>query len=143
MITLPDIPQTVNLKCNQANVYDLNYIINAINKIRTDNGLEELTADERLSTSAHNKANDMKARNYWSHTDPDGKKPWKLIKDAGYRYTDAGENMAKDLDNLNSVEKWIASPSHLKNILDPKFKNVGLGEVDNFKVMHFGAEKKK
>jgi len=140
---LSDIPkEKANLKCYQGNTFDINYIINTINRVRKDNGLPELTQDQRLNESSKSKADDMVNRNYWSHVDPDGKMSWDLIKNAGYKFKDAGENMAKDFDNVNSVEKWLDSQKHLNNILDKKFKNVGLGESGNFKVMHFGLEKK-
>lgn len=130
-----------NLKSYIGSEYELNYIIKVINKIRKENNLPELKINTKLNDSASKKAQDMVDRNYWSHKDPDGKMSWDLIKNSGYKYKKAGEDMAMDLDNINSVEKWVASPTHLENILDPDFKEVGLGNVGKYKVLHFGLSK--
>jgi uncharacterized protein YkwD len=143
-MNLPPITQeqTANLKCYNGGEYDLNYVVNTINKVRKDNNMPELIPDERLNTSATQKARDMVNRNYWSHTDPDGKMAWDLIKKAGFSYSKAGENLASVYDNVDSVEAWMRSPDHLENILDPDFTHVGYAKVGPIKVMHFGTEAK-
>lgn len=133
---------TANLKCYSGNETDLNYVVNTINKIRKDNGLKPLKQDNRLNMSSFLKAKDMYERKYWSHSDPEGKMAWDLIKKNGFNYKKAGENLAKVFNNVSSVEEWSKSPSHLKNILNSDFESVGYSKVGDIKVMHFGKEKK-
>lgn len=137
---MADITKTANLKSYIGNGNDLNYIINTINKIRKDNGLKELISNYNLNNSARKKAEDMVDRNYWSHADPDGNMSWNLIKNAGYNYSNAGENLAKDYDNVGAIEAWLASPSHLENILSPYFNDIGYSNYKNIKVNHFGKK---
>ena len=137
---MEDIIKSSNLKSYVGNGNDLNYIVNTINKIRKDNGLEELVSNYNLNTSAREKAEDMVNRDYWSHADPDGNMAWNLIKNAGYNYQKAGENLAKDYDNIGAIEAWLASPSHLENILSPYFSDIGYGNYGNIKVNHFGKK---
>ncbi len=96
------------------------------NKVRGENGLPALTLDNRLSQAASNKADNMFAQNYWAHNSPDGKTPWLFIKNSGYNYVYAGENLARGFNNTEDVLKaWMASPSHRENILSQNYKDIG------------------
>ena len=112
----------------------------AINKIRKDNGLKPLTEDVRLNHSAFDKANDMLNKNYWSHIDPQGKPIWEKMKQEGYDYQYAGENLANKYDNKGSVDAWMKSEFHKKNILNSHYANMGVGRAGDFTVVHFGKE---
>ena len=58
----------------------------------------------------------------------DGKNPFQRLKDAGYTYFFAGENVAAGLDELDEVMKgWMESEPHRKNILSEKFTEIGVG----------------
>jgi uncharacterized protein YkwD len=58
----------------------------------------------------------------------DGKTPFQRLKEAGYRYAVAGENVAKGSDDLPAVmAAWMASPGHRKNILEPKYREIAIG----------------
>lgn len=102
----------------------------AINVERQKAGLNPLEFNESLNGAAFEKANDEAIRQYFAHVDPDGNKVWPLIAQHGYTYKDAGENLAVDFVSLSAMTKaWMASPSHKKNILDPRFKDIGVGIV--------------
>src|SRR5437870_10563493 len=48
----------------------------------------------------------------------DGKNPFQRLKDAGYKYFFAGENVAAGLDELDEVMKgWMESEPHRNDIL--------------------------
>jgi len=58
----------------------------------------------------------------------DDKNPFQRIKEAGYKYAFAGENVAAGLDDLEVVVKgWMDSEPHRKNILATQFTEIGLG----------------
>jgi uncharacterized protein YkwD len=58
----------------------------------------------------------------------DGKTPYQRIKEAGYRYRYAGENVANgDADMEDIMKAWMASPKHRDNILKREYTEVGLG----------------
>jgi uncharacterized protein YkwD len=61
----------------------------------------------------------------------DGKNPFQRLKEAKYRYEDAGENVGFGLNvTLPEVmEGWMNSPLHRKNILDKSFTEIGFGAV--------------
>ncbi len=101
------------------------------NQGRQAAGLPPLTLSEDLSRAATEKAKDMFAKNYWAHVGPDGETPWDFILGAGYRYTVAGENLAKNFSTSRGVvDAWMASASHRENILKTSYRDIGFGVVN-------------
>lgn len=118
------------------------------NARRKDAGLTTLVLNEKLSEAAAGKARDMFAKNYWAHTSPDGKLPWDFITGAGYKYTVAGENLAKNFnDSTGVVTAWMSSSSHRDNMMKPSYRDIGFavvngtinGEETTLVVQMFGA----
>lgn len=90
------------------------------------NGLKPLKLNTELSHAAELKAKDMLAKNYWAHVSPDGTTPWVFIKEAGYTYMYAGENLARGYDTSASVvDAWMHSPTHRDNLLSPHYTDIG------------------
>ena len=104
-------------------------------------GLPLFKVDERLNRSAKAKCDDMEKKGYWGHKSPDGITPWYWIKKEGYIYQRAGENLATDWwSNVEVMKAWMNSKTHKKNILNPVFLDIGVGECgENTKVVHFGT----
>lgn len=118
------------------------------NAQRTGAGLAPLTLNSELSGAAAAKAADMFAKGYWAHNSPTGTTPWYWITNAGYQYTVAGENLAKNFsDSQSVVNAWMASPTHRANMIKPSYKDVGFavvngtlnGEETTLVVQMFGA----
>lgn len=106
-------------------------VVRLTNEKRAASGLAPLTLNQTLSSAAYTKGRDMIDRDYWAHIAPDGTQPWKFFNDFGYRYKYAGENLARDFSSANAaVEAWMGSPTHRENILNPKYKEIGIGVVE-------------
>jgi hypothetical protein len=123
-------------------------VIDQTNLMRTKSGLPSLRYNPLLAQSAIAKANDMFQNNYWAHNSPSGKNPWSFFKESGYQYSVAGENLAKDFYDTDSMLKaWMKSPTHRANIIHAKYKEIGVGVVNGvlggvkttLVVQHFGA----
>ncbi|MEK7518222.1 MAG: CAP domain-containing protein [Patescibacteria group bacterium] len=113
-----------------ANNINVDYLLVLTNKERTNNGVSSLTINASLSQAAARKAEDMFAKDYWAHNSPDGKTPWVFIKDAGYNYVYAGENLARGFSTSEDVvAAWLASPTHKANMLSSNYKDVGFAVV--------------
>lgn len=107
-------------------------IVLIINKKRLENGLPELTVNQSLSLAAQQKAADMIAKNYWAHTSPDGITPWHFFKNVNYHYLYAGENLARDFIDSDSVVKaWLNSPTHRDNLLSGRYRETGVAVVND------------
>lgn len=106
-------------------------IIELTNAERAKVGLSPLQENKLLSEAARQKAADMFAFNYWSHISPTGKTPWVFFTDVGYKYQYAGENLARDFRDPESVTTaWMNSPSHKENIVNSKYQEIGVAVVD-------------
>ena len=116
-------------------------LLQATNVQRTQNGSSNLQINSNLSAAAQAKANDMIARNYWSHTTPDGQQPWIFMDNAGYKYQKAGENLAYGFATSDdTVVGWMNSTTHRDNMLDGAFTEVGFGYANGAKYNSSGEE---
>jgi hypothetical protein len=103
-------------------------LLKSTNAARAANGVAPLKLNSKLDASAQAKANDMVARDYWSHNTPNGDPPWVFIEAQGYTYQKLGENLATGFNNEQAtIDGWMASPSHRDNLLDSAFIDVGFG----------------
>lgn len=106
-------------------------ILNLTNNSRAEAGAPALKFNDKLNQAALLKARDMIADNYFAHTAPDGTKPWEFLKQAGYSYSAAGENLAMDFTEAASVHAaFMNSASHKKNIMNEKYTEMGIAVID-------------
>ncbi|MCL5008959.1 MAG: CAP domain-containing protein [Patescibacteria group bacterium] len=103
-------------------------IISLTNASRQTFGLKALAENGKLDAAAQAKAADMLQNQYFAHTSPQGKTPWNFIHAADYGYLVAGENLAVNFTNAESVEQaWMNSPSHKANLLNKNYTEIGIG----------------
>ncbi|WP_266083350.1 CAP domain-containing protein [Haladaptatus caseinilyticus] len=106
-----------------------------INAIRTDRGLQTLAYSKTLEQVADYHSQDMIDENYFAHTAPDGE----TVGDRYDRYDTScqtwGENIlynyASNKSPANaaerSVEQWMESDGHRRNILSEMWAIEGIG----------------
>ncbi len=110
---------------------DIKRVIDLTNAERVKKGLGAVTENEALNRAAKLKAQNMFEENYWAHFAPSGKSPWDFITGSGYRFTYAGENLAKNFYNSDDVVvAWMNSPSHRNNLLNEHYKDIGVAVVN-------------
>ncbi|MFH8976955.1 CAP domain-containing protein [Streptomyces sp. NPDC017890] len=103
-------------------------VVDLTNRERAGAGLPALGVDARLTLAAQAHSADMVARDFYSHTDPDGGKPWDRAAAAGATRRTVGENIAcGQRSPADVVEGWMNSPGHRANILKPDFTHIGVG----------------
>jgi len=102
-----------------------------------------LKVNTKLSGVAEKKAEDMRDRNYFSHTSPTYGSPFDMMKQFGISYSSAGENIAKGQRTPADVMNgWMNSPGHKANILNSSYTEIGVGYVTDsngttYWVQHF------
>lgn len=110
---------------------DTKKVIELTNIERAKKGLGVVSENESLNKAAYLKGQNMFAENYWAHFAPSGKSPWDFIQGAGYHFTYAGENLAKNFYNSDDVVvAWMNSPSHRDNLLNANYKDIGVAVVN-------------
>lgn len=144
----PSPPTSVNIS-NNSSAEVLAYATNtsraslltATNRERASYGAGALSIHSSLNTAAQNKANDMSARNYWSHQTPEGQDPWIFITNTGYQYLMAGENLAYGFDSSDlTVTGWMNSPSHKANLINNNYTEVGFGMANSANYQNTGPQ---
>lgn len=101
------------------------------NQKRVENHVGTLVLNDKLSSAALRKSENMFAEQYWAHTSPKGEDPWGFITSSGYNYLYAGENLARDFaDSAGVVNAWMNSPSHRENLVNNRYRDVGFAVVN-------------
>jgi uncharacterized protein YkwD len=99
-----------------------------VNLERRRLGLNELQMDLRLNDVAHRHARDMYERNYFDHDSPEGRSVFDRLVEAKARFMSAGENIAWGQRSAQEVmDAWMDSPGHRANILQPRYRRIGVG----------------
>lgn len=124
----------------QPNAQDLDRIRAAVlclvNQERAAHGESELRADEHLQQAAQAHTESMVSGNYFEHVGPAGETPVARMRASGYIYSsqvgfEVGENLAWGTLWESSpraiVASWMASQGHRENILDPHYRDTGVG----------------
>jgi hypothetical protein len=102
-------------------------LVDMANAERAKQNLPELTENPVLDQAAYMKALDMAENGYFNHISPAGVNPWHWFDQAGYNYKYAGENLAIGfVDSSQVQDAWIASPTHKANIINNKYKEIGI-----------------
>jgi len=105
-------------------------IIKFTNYYREENDIAELNINQLLMEAAENKLNDMFQKQYFAHISPEGDDAGIILKEIGYDYLVVGENLARGYfkDSKDLVDGWMKSPDHRENILNPKFREIGVAQ---------------
>jgi uncharacterized protein YkwD len=117
-------------------------IFTLVNAERTKKGLQPLIRDARLDQTAQARADDMVARNYFSHFDPvDGHK---MINDQKPGCTGMSENIGMTNGYVNDNDTqlygsggWMNSKPHREAILRTDYTLTGVAVNGNKVVQHF------
>jgi uncharacterized protein YkwD len=115
-------------------------VVARINQIRVERGLSALTVNEELTLAAEDYACQHIEHNFYellggrsgeglSHEHPiTGEGPGGRAIQAGYLFVTLGENLAGGQTTAASVvADWMDSPGHRDNILDPRWRDMGVG----------------
>lgn len=106
-------------------------VIEATNHEREKLALTPLKLSDVLSQAAAEKAAHMFANDYWAHISPQGVTPWYFMHKYNYSYSVAGENLARDFNDTESMtQAWMDSPTHRENIVNPKYSEIGIAVVN-------------
>ncbi|WP_282424525.1 CAP domain-containing protein [Polyangium sp. 15x6] len=88
-----------------------------------------LTVHPALRAAARDHSLDMASRNYFEHVTPEGRTVEQRAKATGFS-VDAtmGENIGAGRPTaVGAVEQWMASTHHCQNIMNPKYRHIGVG----------------
>ncbi len=91
-----------------------------------------LVVSVTLSRVALAYARDMATWGYMDQTGHDGTSPPERISRSGYLWSEVGENLASGIMTPEEVVAgWVTSPEHCANLMDPLFRQAGVGFAVN------------
>jgi uncharacterized protein YkwD len=102
---------------------------------RRKRGLTALRPRRDLSIAAARHARDMVRRRYFGHVSPTGTQPANRAIAVGYsggHKTSVGENMLSHSTSITAraaIRFWLGSPSHRRDLLRRRWREVGVGVV--------------
>lgn len=103
-------------------------VISIVNQNRKKQGLEALTMDEKLMKAAQDRAKELTKS--FSHTRPNGTSCFTIFEKYKITPTASGENIAAGQRSAAAVmDSWMNSPGHKENIMNNRFKKIGVGLV--------------
>ncbi|MET0393258.1 MAG: CvpA family protein [Chitinophagaceae bacterium] len=105
-------------------------MLELVNRERVKEGLKPVVADPELALVARAHSQDMFARGYFAHENPDGRNPFDRMKAANVKFRTAGENLALAQTLEIAHNNLMNSPGHRANILNPAFGRLGIGIMD-------------
>ena len=109
-------------------------VVTYINEYRTQNGLNVLEINNELCFYSSIRVEEIKT--VWSHTRPEGSNGYDLIPQDRY----AGENLARKFQVPDKVfNAWINSPSHLANIVNVNYTQIGIAYSNGYWVTMFSS----
>jgi hypothetical protein len=110
-----------------------NALVDLTNTDRAENSLKPLAINPQLVAAAQLKASDMASRGYFSHNTPEGREPWYWLEQVGYKYSNAGENLAVNFfDSVDVENAWMNSPGHRANIVKSNYTEIGIATANGF-----------
>jgi uncharacterized protein YkwD len=111
-------------------------ILAAINAFRTSHGLVSLRRSNALDRAALAHSLQMGRKSFFAHSSANGQSFWVQIRDyyraRGYSHWVVGQNLlwsAPTVSAAAALQRWIKSPSHLKNLKTAKWRDLGISAV--------------
>jgi uncharacterized protein YkwD/uncharacterized membrane protein required for colicin V production len=101
-----------------------------LNRARTENGLEPVTLDPTIREVARAYATTMFQQGFFAHVDQSGATPFDRMRAGGVNFRAAGENLALAPTVQIAHDGLMNSPGHRANILNPRFRRIGIGVAD-------------
>lgn len=99
-----------------------------VERANANTGLQPLVLSDKLNQVAYGHSQEMALSDYFSHTGANGSSPQDRAYRAGYQYSRFGENIAAGyVTPQEVVAAWMTSQGHRANILNPNYKEMGVG----------------
>ena len=111
-------------------------VLAELNTIRRRHGLTPLKLSRPLSAAAEAHSRAMGTLGFFDHDSRDGSEFWKRVQrfysPEGYETWSVGENLLWSSGSLSAeaaLKLWMKSPGHRKNILTPRWREIGLSAL--------------
>ncbi|MDQ3067744.1 MAG: CAP domain-containing protein [Actinomycetota bacterium] len=111
-------------------------VLSELNAVRRAHGLVPLKLSRPLASAADVHSRSMGTHGFFSHDSKDGsdfsRRVMRFYESKNYRSWSVGENLlwsTTGIDARGALKLWMESPSHRKNILTARWREVGLSAL--------------
>jgi uncharacterized protein YkwD len=116
-------------------------MLKRINDVRREHSVAPVKEDAKLKQAALEHSKDMAEHDVFGHEGSDGAQLETRLKRVGFDYKVFAENVAGGLGSPEAtVDAWMESPEHRKNLLNVQVCRIGVGYVhapnDNGKITY-------
>jgi len=106
----------------------INRVLELTNAQRLQAGAVPLTLNSKLNNSAQAHSEDMALHDFFGHKGSNNSSMGDRAKASGYKFSRLGENIAAGYATPEDVvQGWMNSPGHRANILNPSYREMGIG----------------
>ena len=111
-------------------------LLQQLNAVRADRGLVALRSSPKLTAAADQHSREMADDGYFDHNSFDGTSfsdriaKWYPL--GSFHSWMVGENLlwsSPSVDPSGAVAMWMRSPGHRANILNPRWREIGIGAI--------------
>lgn len=118
----------------------LTRVLQLTNYYRQQQGLHPLQFNSSLNSAAQAHSNDMAHGGFLDHRGSDGSRSSDRARRYGYRSGYVGENIAQGYRSADDVVAgWMNSSGHRRNILNPNYRDMGIGFNNYYWTQVFGG----
>jgi uncharacterized protein YkwD len=111
-------------------------VLDQINALRRQHGLGPLRRSTKLAAAARHHSLEMASRGFFSHNSANGssfdRRIARFYPMGKSRFWSVGENLlwsSPTVDPAAALNMWFNSPEHRKNMLNPRWREIGLAAV--------------
>jgi len=112
-------------------------VVQRVNEVRAEKGLRPLALSPSLTAAAATHSQNMARLGFFAHESHDGTQFWQRISrfyvSRGFTGWSVGENLVFGTAPMTAddvVQAWLDSPPHRQNLLNPTWREIGVGVVD-------------
>lgn len=126
---------TTSSKCDDNELRSLR-IVKYVNRVRSNmqqcgdkpyRAAQAINWNSKLLAAAKVHSQDMADSNLFSHTGSDHSSTGTRVNNAGYDWKAVAENISAGTDTPEqTIDRWMASPEHCHNIMNPIYTEIGL-----------------
>lgn len=122
-------------KCEDTN-FRTDRIINYINQVRASAQIcgekpyqpaQSVAWNNKLFKAAKTHSRDMATNNFFSHLGSDDSNVSLRVANQNYEWNAVAENISGGTDTPEqTLESWMASPGHCRNLMNPQYNEIGM-----------------
>ena len=134
------VAKVASSKC-EVNQLRIDRVIKYINRVRAKQQVcgdkayapaQAVTWNTKLFKAASEHSQDMATHNLFSHSGSDNSSTGERASAAGYDWKAVAENISGGTDTPEqTIDRWVTSPGHCHNLMNPAYTEVGMACVVN------------